>query len=190
VSFPFPGSPHLTCAAAPEKLRAVNTNSLGRVFSAGFLSLALVGVALAGTTLHTTELGDNTYQIVCKATSAFTRDVEAMKAEAQAAAEQYCTVHGKQIKVISLTAQKPFFSTGYASATITFKAYNAGDPALTAPVAAPGTVAAPAAPPPPPPMTTTDLYNDLLKLDDLRKRGILTEEEFQAEKKKLLSHSQ
>ncbi len=31
-----------------------------------------------------------------------------------------------------------------------------------------------------------DLYNELIKLDDLRKRGILTEEEFQAQKKKLL----
>lgn len=31
-----------------------------------------------------------------------------------------------------------------------------------------------------------DLYTELLKLDDLRKRGILTEEEFEAEKRKLL----
>ena len=34
-----------------------------------------------------------------------------------------------------------------------------------------------------------DLYTELIKLDDLRKRGILTEEEFQAEKKKVLSRS-
>lgn len=31
-----------------------------------------------------------------------------------------------------------------------------------------------------------DTYTELLKLDDLRKRGIISEEEFQAEKKKLL----
>ena len=31
-----------------------------------------------------------------------------------------------------------------------------------------------------------DLYKELLKLDDLRQRGILTDDEFQAEKKKLL----
>jgi hypothetical protein len=35
-----------------------------------------------------------------------------------------------------------------------------------------------------------DLYNELIKLDDLRKRGILTEEEFQAQKKKLLDGPQ
>ena len=33
-----------------------------------------------------------------------------------------------------------------------------------------------------------DTYTELLKLDDLRKRGILTEEEFEEEKRKLLSH--
>ena len=31
-----------------------------------------------------------------------------------------------------------------------------------------------------------DLYTELIKLDDLRKRGILTDEEFDAQKKKLL----
>jgi hypothetical protein len=36
---------------------------------------------------------------------------------------------------------------------------------------------------------TGDLYTELIKLDELRKRGILTEEEFQAEKKKVLSRS-
>lgn len=32
-----------------------------------------------------------------------------------------------------------------------------------------------------------DVYTELLKLDDLRKRGVITEEEFQEQKKKLLS---
>jgi len=31
-----------------------------------------------------------------------------------------------------------------------------------------------------------DLYQELLKLDDLRQKGILTDDEFDAEKKKLL----
>ena len=33
---------------------------------------------------------------------------------------------------------------------------------------------------------STDVYAELIKLDDLRKRGILTEAEFEAQKKKLL----
>jgi len=35
-------------------------------------------------------------------------------------------------------------------------------------------------------MTMTDIYNDLEKLDDLRKKGVITEEEFQIKKKALL----
>ena len=31
-----------------------------------------------------------------------------------------------------------------------------------------------------------DLYSELMKLDDLRNKGILTDEEFEAQKKKLL----
>lgn len=34
---------------------------------------------------------------------------------------------------------------------------------------------------------TNDLYTELMKLDDLRKQGVLTEEEFLAEKRKLLN---
>lgn len=37
--------------------------------------------------------------------------------------------------------------------------------------------------------TADDLYAALIKLDDLRKRGILTESEFEAEKKKLLGET-
>ena len=36
------------------------------------------------------------------------------------------------------------------------------------------------------PAAEPDFYDKLLKLDDLRKRGILTDAEFEAEKKKLL----
>ncbi|WP_100658826.1 SHOCT domain-containing protein [Alteromonas flava] len=32
-----------------------------------------------------------------------------------------------------------------------------------------------------------DIYEELIKLDDLRKKGIITDEEFEAEKRKLLS---
>jgi cytochrome c-type biogenesis protein CcmH/NrfG len=40
------------------------------------------------------------------------------------------------------------------------------------------------------PRTETDvLYRDLTELDDLRKRGLLTEEEFQAKRKKLVEKS-
>ena len=42
---------------------------------------------------------------------------------------------------------------------------------------------------PPDPNRRPDIYTELSKLEDLRKRGIITEAEFEAEKKKLLSGS-
>jgi hypothetical protein len=46
-----------------------------------------------------------------------------------------------------------------------------------------------ATPPPtlaPPAAPAKDLYSEILKLDELRKRGLLTDAEFDAQKKKLL----
>ena len=40
-----------------------------------------------------------------------------------------------------------------------------------------------------PSSASSDLYNELIKLDDLRKRGIISEDEFKAQKQKLLSGS-
>ncbi len=148
-------------------------------------------------------VGNDTYSITCEARTAFNRDTDKLKDKANEEASKYCADHNKQLKVVSLTSKLPMFGTGYAKAKITFMALDAGDPRLSnavpaaapayaaAPVyaAAPPVMAAPVAPPPPPRLSTDDLYNELVKLDDLRKKGILTDDEFQAEKRKLLSRS-
>lgn len=145
-------------------------------------------------------MGNNTYSITVEASNAFHRDVDKLKAEATDDATAFCAQEGKQFKEISLTGKAPMFGTGYAHAKIVFMALNPGDPQLTMPVApqAPqGTYAAPVAyapmapvtPAAPPHLTTDELYTELVKLDDLRKKGILNDDEFQAEKKKLLSRS-
>ena len=36
---------------------------------------------------------------------------------------------------------------------------------------------------------TKDFYSELIKLDDLRERGIITDEEFDARKKKILNEN-
>jgi hypothetical protein len=143
----------------------------------------------ADTVARIETLGNNTYAATREAGNTFMRDLDQLKAEAMADAQAYCAKLHKELKVVSTTAKKPkVMLTGFASAKVVFKALDANDPELTAPNVAPtadggssNPVAAPAA------RTPTDtLYNDLMKLDDLRKRGILTEEEFQAQKKKLL----
>jgi hypothetical protein len=138
------------------------------------------------------ELGDNTYSATRRATTAFNRDVDQLTTEAKQDAANYCTKQGKQLKVLAIDVDKPKFSLGYVTVTVKFSALAAGDPALASndPVvvtdvrkkSATATTTITYNP-------TTDLYNDLMKLDDLRKKGILTDEEFQAEKKKVLSRS-
>jgi hypothetical protein len=130
-------------------------------------------------------LGNDTYSITRQAKTAFNRNIEKLKADVSDAAAKFCEAQGKQLKVISLTEDLPMFSLGYAKAKIVFKALNPGDPGLTSDTAS----AAPAVAPVEKPLSTDDLYAALVKLDDLRKKGILTDDEFQAEKKKVLSRS-
>jgi hypothetical protein len=148
-------------------------------------------------------VGNDTFTITCEARTAFNRDTDKLRDKANEEATKYCADHNKQLKVVSLTSKLPMFGTGYARAKITFMALDAGDPRLSnaAPAAAPSYAAnpayaaapvvmtAPAAPAPPPRLNTDELYSELVKLDDLRKKGILTDDEFQAEKRKLLSRS-
>ena len=130
-------------------------------------------------------MGDNTFSITRRATNAFSRDTDKLKQLAEADASSYCAAHGKQLKIVSLTSDKPFFSTGYASAKIVFKALNPGEVEKVA-VAATDSSAAPYVERP---MTTDEMYSGLMKLDELRKKGILTDDEFQAEKRKILNRS-
>ncbi|HEY1847570.1 MAG TPA: SHOCT domain-containing protein [Opitutaceae bacterium] len=166
-------------------------------------------------------MGNDTYTITCEAKSAFSRNADKLKDKAGEEAQKFCQAQGKQLKVLSVSANVPTFGLGYAKAKITFMALAANDPRLSAPQPpAPGVYGAPTyaaqpaayAPPPPayapppaayapppavaaspaaPPaqLSTDELYAELVKLDDLRKKNILTDEEFQAQKKKLLDRS-
>lgn len=138
------------------------------------------------------SLGHDTYALTRWANNGFTRNTEKLQSQALEDAAAYCAKLHKELKIVSTTTARPLIPlTGFASAKVVFKALDANDPELHAPVAAsaPG-AATPVVAENAAPRTTTDaLYNDLMKLDDLRKRGLLTEEEFQAQKKKLLEKS-
>ncbi len=135
------------------------------------------------------ELGDNTYAITRTATSGFDRDAGKFQREAREDAEKFCATKGKTLKIVSLTSDRPHFGGGFTWAKITFRALEAGDPALAAPVTTAAPASAAAAPAGMLPTYEGDLYSELLKLDDLRKRGILTDKEFEQQKKKLLKKS-
>ena len=172
----------------------MNSRTLGKLLSASCLCVALTGYASSHDNVEdAVSLGNNTYSIKVEAKNALHRDTDVLRSEANDAAAGYCADHGKVLKLVSLTDKVPTFGLGYAYAKITFKALNPGDPDLTAaPPPPPGSVVYVAAAPAAPVerhLTTDELYSELVKLDDLRKKGILTDDEFQAEKKKLLTHS-
>lgn len=169
-----------------------------------WLALPLGLLAVSGRADQNPEivpLGHDTYALTRWAETGFARNTEKLKTQALEDAAAYCAKLHKELKVVSTTTARPLVPlTGFANAKVVFMALDATDPRLHAPVAAsePGAVmpesvpgaAMPAAAEAAAPKDATDtLYSDLMKLDDLRKRGILTEEEFQAQKKKLLEKS-
>ena len=158
----------------------MNTKVPGRIYSsllAGIMWLSCFSLAQAAAPAapHPVPMGDNTYSLTREANSLFTRDVQKLKNQAVDDATKFCTSHGKIMKQVSLNEVKPFYGVDFVKAVLVFKELEAGDPELTSDQAS----ARPA----------HDLYSELIKLDDLKKKGILTEAEFEAEKKKVLDRS-
>ncbi len=129
---------------------------------------------------HVTSLGNDTYRITREGTVSLVWDAKRLKEEVREDAAEFCASKGKQMKVLELSADQPN-ATDSAFAKIVFKALDPGDPGLNS---NPAAVAAPEKPDP-----VNVLYADLVKLDELRKKGILTEQEYQIEKKKILDKS-
>jgi hypothetical protein len=164
----------------------MNKKNTAVILSGLTLCIALFGCATKSTVV---DLGNGTYSVTRTGGNVLDRDTEAMAAKAKEDAAHACAAQGKQLRVLDVVVDKPFYTTGYASAKVVFKAVNPGEPLTSEPVAvavAENRYAAPVAVNRT--QATDDLYAQLTKLDDLRKKGILTDEEFQAEKKKILSH--
>ena len=138
------------------------------------------------------SLGHDTYALTRWAETGFARNTEKLKARALEDAEAYCAKLHKEPKIVSTTAARPLVPlTGFAHAKIVFRALDANDPELHAPAPAPDSAAAaPVAVENAAPRSETDaLYRDLMQLDELRKRGLITEKEFQVKRKKLVDKS-
>ena len=120
-------------------------------------------------------MGNNTYSITRQGVTVFSRGPEELKAEVRQAAADFCATKGKQMKLVEITAAAPNRAGASTKARIVFQAVEAA-PAESRAVR---------------PADPVDvLYADLIKLDDLRQKNILTNEEFQGQKKKVLDHTQ
>ncbi|WP_158277523.1 SHOCT domain-containing protein [Opitutus sp. ER46] len=100
-----------------------------------------------------------------------------MKAAALNDARAWCERHGKVMKMISATQKDVVVGRSCAYAEVHFKALAPDDPEAQAissgDLKGTGTVA-------------RDRYTELARLGELRNTGLITEEEFQTEKKRLL----
>lgn len=135
--------------------------------------------AWAGDVSPIQPAGDGTYTLTAKATHKFTRNTDKLKQQAVDVATQFCAKEGKQLKVVSVDEKKSMYVMGeFAQVTLTFKALAADAPEL-----APAGVGAAA----PRRLTTDELATELAKLDELRKKGLLTDAEFDALKQKVLN---
>jgi len=143
----------------------------------------LVGSVFAANT-GVVSMGDDTFSVTREAPNTFKRDTDPLKQAAMEEAEKFCREKGMQVKVVTWSVYKPRLISGYANAKLVFKMVNPGEQqGASAPAQLPTESAALAS------TESGDLYTELLKLDDLRKKGILTEKEFAAAKKKALKRA-
>lgn len=148
------------------------------------LMVVAANPAWAGIASPIESKGGNVYSLTVKANNKFTRDTQKLKDEATEIATQFCTKEGKLLKVVAVTEDKALFVVGsYSQATLTFKALAPGDPELAPQVTALGKPVMPASP------ATEQLFADISRLDEMRKKGLLTDAEFESEKKKVLDRS-
>ena len=162
-------------------------------FLALLLCLGLVGCA---SNSGVVPIGKDTYMVSRQAATGFSGSGD-LKAKAFQEASRFCEKQGKKLQVVSTSeARPPYILTNFPKAEVQFMCLDANDPQLqrthleNSPdvvIKRDDTVKADVD------VRTKeesnkshDLYAELTKLDDLRKKGILTEEEFQAQKKRLL----
>jgi hypothetical protein len=170
--------------------------TLGRIFLTSFTFLTLVGCA---SNSGVVAMGNNTFMVTRQAATGFSGS-GTLKAEALQEAAKFCESQGKQLKVLAITeAKPPYILANFPKAEIVFKALDASDPELKnqTPIDPSGIqlkvgerpVARTTIEINEKHLTGSDLYAELAKVDELRKKGILTDAEFEAEKKKILSRS-
>lgn len=136
-------------------------------------------------------IGQDTFMVSRQAATGFSGS-GTLKAEAFQEASQYCTSLGKSLQVVSThEASPPYILANFPKADIQFMCLDAKDAELNRPKlgkeADSVLVIKKDIHTKDESIKFNDTYGELIKLDDLRKKGIITEAEFDVQKKKLLS---
>ena len=136
-------------------------------------------------------IGQDTFMVSRQAATGFSGS-GTLKAEAFQEASQYCAKLGKSLQVVSThEASPPYILANFPKAEIQFMCLDAKDVELNRPklrkeadsvIEIKNDIHTKDES-----IKPKDVYAELIKLDDLRKKGIITEAEFDVQKKKFLS---
>jgi hypothetical protein len=174
--------------------QALSEEKMQRRFVLLLCAITLAGVVTGCVNPGIVQLSPDTYMLSRTDKGGVFGNASAMKADVIREANEFAARQGKIAIPLSLN-DSPMYIGHFASVDYQFRVVDASDPDAQRVNLVPrpdvviekrGKTSID--------VTTTDhtdrpkdVYAELLKLDDLRKRGILSEAEFDAQKKKLLS---
>lgn len=158
--------------------------------------LALFAGALVGcATAPAIPMGNDTYMISQTSAGGMFKSMSSLKSEVMQRANAFAESKGK-VAVPIAGKEAPAYPGHMPSFEYQFRLVDKNDPRAEGGALLPRADVvmdvhntAPVAPANATSGKSNDVYTELLKLDDLRKRGIITDDEFQAQKAKLLSGS-
>jgi Short C-terminal domain len=157
------------------------------------ISLILLALIFAGCASNSgiMPIGKDTFMVSRQAATGFSGS-GTLKAEAFQEANKHCESLGKSLQVVSThEATPPYILGNFPKAEIQFMCLESKDAELGRPklkkepdsaIEIKAETRAKTEN-----IKQTDTYTELIKLDELRKKGIITDSEFEAQKKKILS---
>lgn len=156
--------------------------------SASVTLLLLTSLAGCATT-SPIPLGNEVYLLSQTSAGGVFKSMPALKSEVIQRANAFAASNGKVAVPVASEERPAIPGRQMPSFEYQFRLVDRGDPSAAGSGLIPraDTVVQIQQPQTQPPSPGKDIYADLLKLDDLRKRGIITEAEFEAQKAALLS---
>ena len=156
------------------------------------LCLSLVAVLAGCATAAPISMGNDTYMISQTSAGGMFKAMGSLKAEVMNRANAFAASKGK-VAIPIAAHESPAYPGHMPNFEYQFRLVDKADPRASGGALIPrADVVVEMQPPISPPrdpdtVKSKDMYTELLKLDDLRKRGVITEAEFETQKSKLLS---
>jgi hypothetical protein len=157
-----------------------------------FVCTSLVVILAGCATAAPVSMGNDTYMISQTSAGGMFKAMGSLKNEVMNRANEFAASKGK-VAIPIAAHEAPAYPGHMPNFEYQFRLVDKNDPRASGGALIPRAdvvveMQTPSAPSPSPEAAKSkDMYTELLKLDDLRKRGVITESEFEAQKSKLLS---